>query len=321
MKILYDSKLLELRNIIERCAKYQKVMLLYDNVGEFDIYEIYESIQDICIFNKHDINNKKESIQDIINNGYRALIFLTNVDAFLTADLDISDFINIFIPLSGSILPYCLKSDYRLKAEANNYILLENAAIDVNILSSIYFNKFLTCFKNLLNMKSNSIDYFDFETQITHSQIMEEINNKASSEKFDFEFEDVKILKNCDIDYASLPIVNYLLIAAISFVINSVKNHNLSIVDIYKAVGDDYKLIDKFYAMASNEMVLSLINLNYHFLSLACEKTKSKILDIIALGVNNDTHIIDELLSKIKNYAKYDNGILGYLYLYNIFSV
>ena len=58
MKICNDEFYKEIKNIVQTKAKYQKVMLLYDeNVSSIDIAKIYNSIKELCIYNQCNIDD------------------------------------------------------------------------------------------------------------------------------------------------------------------------------------------------------------------------------------------------------------------------
>ena len=50
MKICNDNPIKEIKNIVQEKAKYQKVMVLFDeNVSNIETQAIYQEIKDICI--------------------------------------------------------------------------------------------------------------------------------------------------------------------------------------------------------------------------------------------------------------------------------
>ena len=52
MKICNDNPIKEIKNIVQEKAKYQKVMVLFDeNVSNIETQSIYQEIKDICIYN------------------------------------------------------------------------------------------------------------------------------------------------------------------------------------------------------------------------------------------------------------------------------
>ena len=106
MKIYGDNLVEKLKQLVETKAKYQKVMLLFDeNISSVEINKIYEEIKGFCVFNQACINtiNKEE-----IYNGYKLIIFRCSVDNFLQCDLNKDEFICVFYPTDNFILPYFL---------------------------------------------------------------------------------------------------------------------------------------------------------------------------------------------------------------------
>ena len=73
MEIISNKDLLQ---IISNKAKYQKVLLIYDNtVSSLQINELYTNIKNLCIFNKMEINSIDENEYF---NCYKMLIFYCN---------------------------------------------------------------------------------------------------------------------------------------------------------------------------------------------------------------------------------------------------
>jgi len=302
--------------IINTKAKYQKVMLIHDDsVTNAEILNIYESIKEICIYNQVDISRDSD-IYAKVNDGYRVLIFMCGVDKFLSLKIDRYEFVNVYIPTDNSLLPYFL--DFKMKLrDVEDYLVLNSTAVDVSAITSLYFNKFYNYLRNLVIMKPNNFD-FSFSHEITTNKVLEGLDELKLCE---FDFSDVELIAKSQISYDRLPLVDYILITALTVLIRAVKTHTLSLVDVYKSAGDDYALIDKFYAMYHNESLIGLINLNFYYLSTAVERTREKILEILTVSYQYDKRELDKLVNQIKAYSKADKGIFGYLYLYNIFSV
>lgn len=311
---IIDNK--DIVKIVASKSRYQKVMLIYDDTtSNLDVMNIYESIKELCIYNQINISIETD-IEAKVNDGYRTLIFMCDVDKFLSLNIDRKDFVNIYIVTDNSILPYFLNSNKEL-ISTEDYLVLNSSAVDVSALTSIYFNKFYNYLRNLLVMKPNSFE-FNFSHEVTTNKVLEGIEDIKDSEML---FKDIELIKIANISYEKLPLVDFILISALTVLIRSVKTHSLSMVDVYKSAGDDYALIDKFYAMYNNESLIGLINLNFYFLSTAVEKTRDKLLEILSVSYQYDRKEIDNIIEKIRIYSKTDTGILGYLYLYNIFSV
>ena len=310
MKIL-NRNYKEIVNIVQSKAKYQKIMLLYDDsVTNEDITKLYDSVKDYCIFNK--LNIQVQNIEEIYN-GYRVLIFLCSADSFVGLKINREEIINIYCPSDEEILPFFL-NDENVLSKQNDYMLLPKG-IDVNILSSLYFNRFYNHIKDLIYFQSSDAQ-FDFNpTEITQHSVIETLNKVNA----DFEFKDIDIIKHAKIPYSLLPLVDYLLITAFDLIIDAVKSQTLMLVDVYKAVKDDYKLVDKFYAYYNNNCLINLINLNYQCLKRICEKSKEKIVEFLFLNCNVKEEV-DSTIEKIKTYSKYAEDIMCYLYLYNVFD-
>ena len=93
-------------------------------------------------------------------------------------------------------------------------------------------------------------------------------------------FIDIDIIKKTDIDIEDLCLVDYLLISAFNIVIGAIKHNAYELVDVYKSVRENYALIDRYYAMANNELFTNLISLNFNKLNSASEKTKQSIFEL-----------------------------------------
>jgi len=133
-------------------------------------------------------------------------------------------------------------------------------------------------------------------------------------------FIDVDILKKCYISYEDIVFVDLIVIDALMLLLSSIKNDYYMLVDVYKAGKESYELIEKFYKLYNNETFKTLVVLNYNRLYNMCLKTKQKIKDLICF-FEIDAQNICDIIRKIKTYAKEDDDILAYLYLYNIFNV
>ncbi len=310
MKIV-ERNYREIANIVQSKAKYQKVMLLYDDsVTNDEITKIYDSIKDLCIFNK--LNIQLQNLDEIYN-GYRLLIFLCSADAFVTLKINRNEFINIYCPTDEGVLPFFL-NDENVLSNQNDYILMPKG-VDIAILSSLYFNRFYNHIKDLIYFQSSDTQ-FDFNpTEITQHSVIETLNKINST----FEFKDIDIIRHAEIAYHLLPLVDYMLITAFELIIDAVKSQTLMLVDVYKAVKEDYKLVDKFYAYYNNNCLLNLISLNYQCLKRICEKSKEKIVEYLTVQ-NIDESEIELVLEKIKEYSKHSEDLMCYLYLYNVFD-
>lgn len=314
MKISYNKhKVNEIKNIIESKSKYQKVMLLFDDyVSNLTIAEIYNEIKDVCIYNQCKIDAVDEQE---LNNGYRLIVYLCGVDSFLKIRFSTEEYINVFCPLDSSVLPYFLNQG-NCKSCAENYLILDETKIDVSVVSSVYFNRFYNYLKNLLSLNKPSFETELFSSNITTYnmiKILEDVDVES-------EFLDVGVIKASVIAYADMVLVDLLLIDAFLLLLLSIKNQTIDMVDIFKSAKEDIALIDKFFKFANNESFINLILLNYNCLYNFALATKKKILECL-ISFDVKTENIENVITKIKGYAKHDNGICGYLYLYNVFGV
>jgi len=307
MKILEDYK--ELQAIVEKRAKYQKVMLVFDEYcSENEINNIYENIKNLCIFNKINI---KDDIKEIYN-GYKLIIFCVSVNSFIKYSPNIEEFVNIFISQDGSILPYFLDTNFKI-SKAERYILLNNKQTDINAISSIFFNRFYNYISDLLCYQFSPI-HFDFsDSEITQFNVYKMIENVDSS----YKFIDIEIVKEMDIDYNKLTLLNVVLCSAILCIIKAIESQSLELVDIYKIAKDDMLAIDRFYALVTNNSLTRVVELNFNFLISALTKTKEKLLSFVFSYYQQD---LEEIIKKLKQYSFNCNQLLGYLYLYNVFG-
>ena len=215
MKICVENKLQELRNIVQQKAKFQKVMLLFDDsVSNFEIAEIYNEIKEFCVYNQSNISSLKE---DEIFDGYRLIIYYSLVDNFLKCNFDRSEFINVFIPRDSAMLPYFLSQKSTISQD-ENYLLLENSKIDLSMLSSIHFNKFYNYFRNLTTGENHTFDLNFLNMEITQANVVNSISqfNEQSL------FLDVEILKKQNIEYELIVFVDIMVIDAIILLMNSI---------------------------------------------------------------------------------------------------
>lgn len=318
MQVLTNFNLDLLKTIVEKNAKFQKVMLIFDeNVSSFQLQKLHKSIEEICIFNQKDINSAD---LDEIFNGYKLLIFVCAANSFLKINLDLSEFVNIFLPTDHNILPFFARQNF--KCSPVNFIenaqnldfkddcIFLNQGVDINIYYSLAFNNFFAMLNNIL---SNS-DCPSFS-----------LNNNFFSQKNSIEclaqiqqFEDLKILKKLDLDYKFLPYLDYYLLAAFSLLIAATKQQTLSLVDVYKAAKDNYPLLDVFYAKINNDAFLQLIDLNYLQLKNCLTHSFTTLSNLSLRKLENGDN--DFLLGKLRNFCKNSTELYVYLYLFNVFG-
>ncbi len=312
MKICTMSPIEEIKKIVLKKAKFQKVMLLYDNdVSCLEINEIFEVLKGNCIFNKSSMDNIDENE---INNGYRLVIFYCCVDSFLRCDFNLSEFINIFFPTQSAFLPYFVSNDCSLN-NSESYLIVDMQQCDLAMISSINFNFFYNDLKKLMKGLRPSWN-LPVINHITNEYLFE-LLNKLESGVF---FLDLDIIKKQGIEYKHIIVVDLILIDAFLLLILSIKSKQMMLVDIYKSMKDDMKLIQKFYNLYNNEMFTNILLLNFNCIYNYCLKAKQKIKDLMCL-VEIEQEEVEIIIEKVKNYAKESDELIAYLYLYNIFSV
>lgn len=302
----YDLK--AIFKIIESKAKFQKVMLICDeSISNIEIAEVYNTIKEICIYNQQDV--KSLDINEL-NNGYRAIIYLCSSKNFLKLNFDKTEFVNICVVNDCNILPFCVNNDCT-RIEKDLFIFTTNECFDVNIFSSLCFNKFYNYLFNVVNLKD-----CDFSLDFNNLAMFDNIQQVGK----DFQFIDLDIIANTNIQCKHLCVLNLILINAFVIMLNNIKNNSLLLVDIYKVCRDDYSMLDKFYTMYNNEMFFTMINLNYNYLINLCLKVKEEILNNFFVR-DLEVDEVENILLELKNYAKNSNNLVTYLYLYDFFKV
>ena len=261
----YYNKVFEL---VEKHAKYQKVMLIYDDsVSNIITSEIYNKIKEICIFNQC----KDSELNNEIFNGYKMLVFVCSSDSFLNLNVNIDEFLNVFCSTDGNVFPFLINLNNKVNKN-ENYIITNKNVLDVSMMSSLIFNKFFNLIKNLncidLGLADRNFCIDDIELEQTFK--LENINEND-------EFVDLDILRKCALNYKSLPVIDMILIDAFLVVFQGIKQQQLSLVDIYKSCREDYDKVDKFYALFENENFSSVVKLNFSFLTGLLLKYKSFI--------------------------------------------
>lgn len=299
-----------LTNFVEKHAKFQKVMILYDcSLSSPKLRQIYEEIKDLCVFNQKDINDAN---LDEIYNGYKLLIFVCSANSFLHFKYDIGEFDCLFYPESKDLLPFCFDTEAKL---VKNRTIVANSSLDINIVSSLYFNQFLLRFFDVFSLNPN-FDFINFSNKEIYQK---DIFDLLSSLPEQTQFADIYLLKQENLDYQNISLVHLIILNAILIFLQNVRTRELSMVDIYKTERENVSFIDKVYALSHNQTVFEIINLNYHYLTNLAESTKSKILDYLNLD-NISAEDVTNVIEKTKNFCKNSNSTLAYLYIYNIFE-
>ncbi len=310
MEVVKQDFLENLKQIVEVRAKYQKVMLLYDNsASNGQIASIIDAIKGVCIYNKMntDVLDYNE-----INNGYKLIIYLMSADSFLHLDIELTDFINIFLPTTDFVLPF-YSNNFKLN-KLGDYLFLMSNNIDISIETSIMFNKLYDYINGLIVGQIKDDEMFKL-SNITQSEILKLLN--AS----EINFVDLKILKQCNISVEFLPVVDLVLISAIKTLVYAIYKNNLGLVDCYKATQNDEALIDKFYAQSTNNTLIELIKLNSVNLNNLIFQIDETLKNLNWFFSSIKRADVDKIILKVKDYLKQSNDFLFNLYLYNIFGV
>ena len=304
MQILKQN--FNLKDIVLKHAKFQKVLLCYDqNVSFLDIDKIYNSIKEQCIFNKMDTKNLD---WQELNNGYKLIIFFCSASSFLNLNVNVSEFVNVFIPTDCGILPFFVDENFNLNS-SQNYLILTNSQVDINVLFSVYFNSFYNYLKDLLFKQESEITFNLNLNEITQLKMLELLN------KNQLEFVDLKFLNKFNLDYSLLPLVDFLLLNAFLLLTNAVHENQLCLVDIYKSFKEEYQQIDKYYALANNCLFKQIVNLNFLSLKNVLVCSINKLKEFL-FDIKVDLAVVE----KLKNFCKNEENLLNYLYLYNIFG-
>lgn len=302
----------KIKKIVKEKAKFQKVMLLTDSSSSNSLTNLISNeIKEFCVFN---ILNIGADLSEIYN-GYKMLIIICSTNSFLQSNIRVSEFFCVYLPTDEYILPYFLNEANSIN-QTDCTLFLKTSSLDVSVYTSFLFNRFYNFLFDLLYTQTSEIE-FDFNVgDITQKNILNEIKKLLAH----WDLIDIDIIKKCNINFQDLCLVDYLLISSFNIVITAIKNKAYELVDVYKSVRENYALIDKFYAMANNQLFKNLITLNFNKLNLACDKTKQTIFEFLKYHVISNEHVT-EIIEKIKNYCRTSDSILSYLYLYNVFGV
>ena len=308
MSAIIKTGLDQLAELVEKYAKYQKVMIIYDqNVSNSDLSSITNKIKEFTFYNAMEIENK--NIKEIFD-GYKMLIFLCSADSFLKFDYNIDEFVNLFILQDENILPFCLSQQ---KHRAEKTILISNTTrVDKSACSSLLFANFYNYFTRLYTQQEeeNEIEI----AEISQRGVISCLNNIMS----DIEFADIDILQKTGLNYADLPLVNYLLLAGFEAFVVGAKQRNLAITDLYKEINNDQNLIEKFFALSQNDAIFLLIDYNFSILQQKIISAMSSVKNFVQTF---DRTKISQMVLKIKEYCKNCSSILNYLYLYDVFKI
>lgn len=297
----------QLRDLVEKHAKYQKVILIYDKyVSHNDIQTVYEQIKEICVFNKMEITN--ENINEIYN-GYKMIIFMCEPESFLSFNMNLEEFVNVFF--SSAILPCCLNAK-NTKSDAKVFILDEKSKLDKSAFSSLSFNNFYNYLANIYNQTDVEIDFSIGE--ISNRNLIQKLNLLPDN----FEFVDIDILRKSNLNYNFLPIVDFVLTVGFATFFSDIKQHTLLMTDLYKTIKENDVMIDKFYALAHNDAMITMVELNFSAMQNNLKHTNAFVRELINENFTDED--LDNIINAIKEYSKNCTGLLNYLYLYNVFE-
>lgn len=300
----------EIFNIVETKAKYQKVMLVYDDVADKQLIEhIYSKIKDVCVYN---CKYYKDINQEELNNGYRVVVFIMSGTSFAEMDVDCNEFFSVFVLIDENILPF-LVDDKNSIRDKEYYAIIKNNLIDHKIISSVYFNNFYNYLSSLIMLNQSKKEFCFEMQQITHNSLLEILNNLPKN----YFFTDFQLIKELDINYENLQIVHLIIIDAFIVFLLKVSKGCLTLVDTYKIARNDPLLVDKIYAKFNNKATMEIINLNAEFLLQRAYDTKEKILNYFYKKEITNENVIN-IINKIKKHIKHDNNALFYLFLYEI---
>lgn len=312
MKIFYENKLKEIKNIIQNKAKFQKVMLLYDeNISNLEKSKIYNEIRELCIYNEMNINSIDE---EEIFNGYKAIIYLCSTNSFVKCNLSRDEFINIYCPIDEFMLPYFISNENKID-DGNNCLILKSSKVDVLMIISIYFNRFYNYLNEMLMNGNKELDFALDLKEITVYNTIECLKNFSENTYFI----DLDILKKTEMDYEDIALLDLMLINSFYVLISSIKNNTMMLVDSYKCAKDDDDLLNKIYRIYNDETFKNLVLLNYNFLYSLLNKTKRKMLEFINI-ININVDDVENKIDKLKEYSKQSDNLITYLYVFNIFK-
>lgn len=309
MKIFKSFDVIEIKKIVEEKAKYQKIACLYDSCENFKrAKEVCEVIKDICVFNQLEMDGDLLEL----NNGYKMILYFCSTDSFLKTHFNKTDFINVYIPSDGGVLPYYIKNEKPYND--GDFLFLYGNQIDAGVLSSICFCEFFDYLSNLIFADKTDEFIAKNFSNITQKTILDALENC----KNELYFIDVKILKESKLCYRFLPLVDYVLITALYIMITAVNSNAYSLVDFVKATKNDENEIDKFYAMANNVLFKEIVELNFLKIASNCKNARENILQNLTTQFQNCE--VEKVIESVKVFCKKQEGLLGYLYLFNIFK-
>ncbi|MGN0788189.1 MAG: hypothetical protein ACI4L6_03945 [Candidatus Onthoplasma sp.] len=307
MIVFYEDNLHIISSLIEKRAKFQKVMIVFDDFASSQqVEQLVEQIKKDCVFKSTHIKFFSDEIYD----GYKAIIFLCTANSFLSLKYRRDEFVSIFVPQDRGILPFFINDNKFF--DSYDYLLLKTNNIDTNIVSSLVFNQVFSHIENLLSFQETTKDVDFLSGEINTKNLVDKVQDCG-----DLIFEDLNILKQQGIEYNNLPIVDLMIIDAIEVFTRACREKLLSMVDVFKIYKNDESCVDKFYAMSKNEGIVHILNMNHNCVISICEKAKEKILPCVDIQLTNRENL-QNIFEKVKKYAKKCENLIGYLYFYNV---
>lgn len=320
------KEMIDIKKIVINKAKYQKVMLLHDDsVSKVQTRDIYELIKKDCIYNEMNIDNINQ--QEIMN-GYKLVIFYMSGQKFLNLDFKKDEFVNIFIPTDNYILPFVYDSakcqekimggklcnNMSKGFSDGNYLILNSEDIDLTVFSSVYFNRVYTYISNLIYNTHSEINFDKFDNILFNKDIVDILNKEDNN----LCFVDVEIIKQYNLNIRDLVLLDYILLVAFDVFVKAIKEKTLSMIDVYKVAQNDNDKINDFYEMMNNYDLIERLNLNFNCLTNIIKVNKENVLELITSSYEEEDVI--KIIEAVRNFSKNNDGILSFMYFYNVFS-
>lgn len=305
------KNLIDIKEIVIKKARYQKVMILYDeSVTLNQIRDIYELIRNDCIYNQ--METSKIDTKEIFN-GYKLIIYYMTAESYVKLKFDKTEFINIMIAMGNYVLPFLIQEDMTIN-KREDFLILNNNFIGDSLTTSLYFNQVYRCFENVVYNLNENVEFFAFQSENIQTDFLQFMSKQNQNMKF----LDVEILRETNLETSILPLLDYIILSALETFVVAVRKRTLSMVDVYKVAQNDEVRINKYYEMMNNVALLEIINMKFNYLVDLINQSKKQIYELNYEGF--DKHTADFVIENIKEFAQKDNKILGYLYFYNVFE-
>ena len=112
MKIIRKNTVKEIVNLILLRAKYQKVVICYDDTADKCLLEnIKDKVDKQVVFINFYYNNNYEDLSKTLQDGARIVVYNVSVDNYLKIKDNNNFLIKVFVPTSNFILPYMIEID------------------------------------------------------------------------------------------------------------------------------------------------------------------------------------------------------------------